>query len=161
VQDQPPGVEGHRQALARALRVPDHADPLVSRLAAGAVSREVGAGRLLGFWREVGGPQRLLDRDIDRVELVIPRDLLRERATAEILEDNEMRTRLRNRRGWNTPASTTCNSGRPGAASSRPLIVRQGLNHSLPAPSAPTRACTPPEAIRTALYVNSAGIRVW
>ena len=90
VQDQPPGIEGHRQALARALRVPDDADPLVARLAAGAVAGEIGAGRLLGFRREIGGPQRLLDRDIDRVELVISRDLLRERAAAEILEHNEM-----------------------------------------------------------------------
>ena len=33
--DDAPGVEGHRQALARALRVPDHADAPVARLAAG------------------------------------------------------------------------------------------------------------------------------
>ena len=32
VQDDSPGVERHRQALARALRVPDHADPPVARL---------------------------------------------------------------------------------------------------------------------------------
>ena len=41
VQDQPPGIEGHRQAFARALRVPDDPDPLVAGLAAGAVPREI------------------------------------------------------------------------------------------------------------------------
>jgi len=70
--------------------VPDDADPLVSRLAAGAMAGEIGSGRLLGLRRDIGGPQRLLDRDIDRMELVIPCDLLCEGAAAEILEHNEM-----------------------------------------------------------------------
>jgi len=35
--------------------VPDDADPLVSRLAAGAVASEIGAGSLLRLGREIGG----------------------------------------------------------------------------------------------------------
>jgi hypothetical protein len=42
-----------------------------------------------------------------------------------------------------------------------PLIVRHGLNHSLPAPTAPMQACTPSEAISVALYVNSDGMKAW
>ena len=66
------------------------AHPLVSGLAARAVAGKIGAGRLLGLLREIGGAQSLLDRDFDRVELVVPGDLLRERAAAEILEHDEM-----------------------------------------------------------------------
>ena len=64
--------------------------PTVSRLAAGVVAGEKGAGRRLGLRREIGGPQRLLDRNINRVELVVSRDLLRQHAAAEILEHNKM-----------------------------------------------------------------------
>ena len=46
-------------------------------------------------------------------------------------------------------------------ASSRPVMVRQGLNHSLPAPSEPMRACTPSEMTSAALVANSAGICAW
>ncbi len=57
----------------------------------GALARDVGPGRLLGRRRDASRrAQRLLDRDIDRVELVIARHLLRERAAAEILEHDEM-----------------------------------------------------------------------
>ncbi len=70
--------------------MPDDADPLVAGLAAGAVAGEIGSGRLLRFRREIGRAQRLFDRDIDRVELMIAGDLLCERAAAEILEHDEM-----------------------------------------------------------------------
>ena len=46
VQDDAPGVEGHRQALARALRVPDDADAPVARLAARLLPGLVAARRL-------------------------------------------------------------------------------------------------------------------
>ena len=45
-EDHAPGVEGHRQALARALRVPDDADAPVARLAARPLARLVPARRL-------------------------------------------------------------------------------------------------------------------
>ena len=41
---------------------------------------------------------------------------------------------------------------------SRPMIVRQGLNHSRPAPSEPIRACTPSEMISAAFVVKREGI---
>ncbi len=44
------------------------------------------------------------------------------------------------------------------AASPSPVMVRQGLNHSFPAPSVPMRACTPSEATSTALVAKRAGI---
>src|SRR5215831_10697351 len=151
VQDQPPGVEGHRQALARALRVPDDADPLVPRFAAEAVAREIGSGRFLGLRREIGGAQRLLDRDIGRVELVISRDLFGERAAAEILEHNEMADEIEKPARVEDAGEHDLQFGQARRASSRPLIVRHGLNHSLPVPSAPMRACTPSEATSAGL----------
>ena len=45
VQDHAAGVEGHRQALARALRVPDHADAPVAGLAARPLAGLVAARR--------------------------------------------------------------------------------------------------------------------
>ena len=47
VQDDAAGVERHRQALAGALRVPDHADPAVAEVAAGLAPRLVASGRAL------------------------------------------------------------------------------------------------------------------
>src|SRR5690606_33957647 len=44
--DDPPGVESHRQALARALGVPHHANAPVARLAAGLAPRLVAPDRL-------------------------------------------------------------------------------------------------------------------
>ena len=43
VQDHPPGVKGHGQALARALGVPDHADALVAGLRVARRPGQVGA----------------------------------------------------------------------------------------------------------------------
>ena len=45
-EDHPAGIEGHGQALARALRVPDHAHAPVARLAAGLEARLIAPGRL-------------------------------------------------------------------------------------------------------------------
>ena len=71
------------------------------------------------------------------------------------------RSRSRNRRCSNTPSSRTRSAGIAVGASAAPSIVRQGLNHSLPAPSAPMRACVPSETTRTAFVPNSAGICAW
>src|SRR5271169_2200583 len=88
-----------QKAMARLLPepwgVPDDADPLVSGLAAGAVAGEIGSGRFFGFQRDIGGAQRLFDRDVDRVELVISRYHLNQHATAEILENNEMANKIK------------------------------------------------------------------
>ena len=89
IEDDPAGIERHRQALARTLRVPDHAHPPValfaSRLAFGiegavAVAHPVAAGRA----------PRFLHRHVDRVELMVTRHLLDELAAAQVLEDDEM-----------------------------------------------------------------------
>jgi hypothetical protein len=51
--DDPPGVERHRQALARALGVPDDTDPSISRLAS-MTALVIGCGPY-----HFGGAQRL------------------------------------------------------------------------------------------------------
>ena len=48
----------------------------------------------------------------------------------------------------------TRNWGRLGSANVSPVIVRQGLNHSRPAVSVPTRASTPSDVMSTALNAN-------
>ena len=63
------GVEGHRQALAAALRVPHHADAPVARL--------------------VDGAHRLCDRLVDRPELVIGGHLLGD-GRPVVFEDHEV-----------------------------------------------------------------------
>ena len=89
VEDDLAGIERHRQALARALRVPDHAHApvalLASRLAFGvedavAVAHPVPSGR----------PPRLLHRHVDCVELVVTRYFLDEPAAAQVLEHDEV-----------------------------------------------------------------------
>ena len=87
--DDAPGVEGHGQALARALGVPDDADPPVARRAARlpAAARLTGAMRHAGEFRRA---QSLVDRGLHGVELVIARHLLDERAAAVILEHDEV-----------------------------------------------------------------------
>ena len=157
-----PGVEGHGQALARALRVPDHADAPVARLAARSAARPRSgpssrprAQRAL----QLGGAQRLVHRHLHRVELVVARHLLDERAAAVVLEDDEVahqveEAALRRRRPRSPPAARA-GAGRPAP---RPSIVRQGLNHSRPAVSVPTRASTPSETTSSALEAKSDGI---
>jgi hypothetical protein len=67
---QPPGIEGHGQALAAALRVPHHPHPPVACF--------------------IGSLQRLGQCPVHRVELVVPGDLLGQDAAAFVLEDNEV-----------------------------------------------------------------------
>jgi hypothetical protein len=90
VQDQPARVEGHGEALARALRVPDDSHAPVPRLAAPPPAG-LEPARILVLLdpTDPGGPQRLLHRDVHRMELVVARHLLRERA-AQVLEHDEV-----------------------------------------------------------------------
>ena len=83
--DDAPRVEGHGQALARALGVPDDADAPVPRRAAGAAAR-LAAARLLADHQIPGRrplklrrAQGLGDGGFDRVELVVARHLLDQR----------------------------------------------------------------------------------
>ena len=90
--DDAPGVEGHRQALPRALRVPDDADPPIAGIAARLSAGLVPAARLgdpLRLLLQRRRAQGLADRRLHRVELVIPGHLLDERA-AVVLEDDEV-----------------------------------------------------------------------
>jgi hypothetical protein len=91
VQDDPAGVEGHRQALARALGVPDDADTPVARLAPVGAFRPERPPRLGGDAgpRRLRGAQRLFDGDADGVELVVARHLLDD-LRAVVLEDDEV-----------------------------------------------------------------------
>ena len=92
-EDHPAGVEGHRQALARTLRVPDDADPPIAGVAARTLTGLIAArplGELASRRSRLGGPARLLDRHVDGVELVVPGKLLREDSPAEVLEDDEV-----------------------------------------------------------------------
>ena len=86
------GVERHRQALARPLGVPYHADPPVATGAARLAARLVAATgvavgqRLLQRCRA----QRLGDGGPHRVELVVPGHLLDQGAAAVVLEHDEV-----------------------------------------------------------------------
>ena len=84
--DDAPGVEGHGQALARALGVPDHPDAPVARLTAGrpaCVSTAVAAPK-------PGGAQGLGHGHPHSVELMVAGHLFDEPSAAVILEDNEI-----------------------------------------------------------------------
>ena len=91
--DDAPGIEGHRQAFARPLGVPDDADTpvagLAARLAAGFV-----AARSLGhahrFLLKLHGAQSLGHGCSNGVELVIARHLLDQRTAAVVLEHDEV-----------------------------------------------------------------------
>ena len=86
--DDAPGVEGHGQALARTLGVPDHPDAPVAGRTATLAARLVEPalfGRL-----QFGCPQSLGDRHLDRVELVIAGHLLDQRTAAIVLEHDEV-----------------------------------------------------------------------
>ena len=93
-QDHPAGIERHRQALAGALRVPDHADAPVALLAAGrrpgVVAARSSAKPCACASSARIAPQRLLQRDVDGVELVVARHLLDELAAARVLEHDEV-----------------------------------------------------------------------
>ena len=91
--DDPPGVEGHSQALARALSVPDDADPPVAgtaaRLSAGLVpaARLGDPPRLLPQCRRA---QSFLHRRLYRVELVISGHLLGQLPAPIVLKHDEV-----------------------------------------------------------------------
>src|SRR5690606_2707323 len=84
-------VEGHRQALARPLRVPHDADAPIARLAASLALRcgYRAAGYQVVGSLQLGRPQRLLHRYLDRMELVVAGHLLDD-APAVVLEDDEV-----------------------------------------------------------------------
>ena len=86
------GVEGHRQALARALCMPDDADAAVARRAAGLLASLVATALFTDAHNRArrGGPQGLADRDSHGVELVVAGHLLQEDAAAVVLEDDEV-----------------------------------------------------------------------
>ena len=87
------GVEGHGEAFAGALRVPDDTDAAVAwfpaRLRPGLIA-SVGLDHAPVFLFQLGGPECLVHGDTDGVELVIARHLLDERAAAIVLEDGEV-----------------------------------------------------------------------
>ncbi len=96
--------------------------------------------------------QGLLDRNVDRVELVVACDLLSHRAATKIFEHDEVTKEVEE-----TPLVKTLLGSSPGVPvsnfqqASRHVIVRQGLNHSRPAPSEPMRAWTPSEISNVSL----------
>jgi hypothetical protein len=81
--------------------------------------------------------------------------------TGWILEHDEVAQQVEEARCSNTPFQHHLQLGQLGRRRLAPVIVRQGLNHSLPAPSEPMRACTPSETTSAALVANSAGICAW
>ena len=84
------GVERHRQALARPLRVPDHPDPPVAAGAGRLPARLVAAGRFGHHLLQGCRAQRLGDGGLHGVELVVPGHLLHEGAAAVVLEHDEV-----------------------------------------------------------------------
>ena len=93
----PPGIKRHRQALARALGVPDDADAPIAGLAAGLSTRSVEARRLLKPSRlilQLGGAQGLGHRHPHRVELVIAGHLFDDVPAAIIFKDDEVAHQL-------------------------------------------------------------------
>jgi hypothetical protein len=90
--DDAAGVERHRQALARALRVPHHAHAHVAGLAAGRAARLVaalGLGHAHSRALQLRGAQRLAHRHLHRVELVVAGHLLDDAALV-VLEHDEV-----------------------------------------------------------------------
>ena len=77
-----PGIEGHAQALARALGMPDYADAPVARRTARFAARLVTVclvfdpGVLRSHLAQFGRPQGLGDRHLHRMELVVAGHLL-------------------------------------------------------------------------------------
>jgi len=87
LQHQQAGVERHQQALARALRVPDHARLAVARRLLPHAGQAVD-GRVLGH-RMLAGPQRRCHRLPDGMELVVAGDDL-DQSAAGFTEHGEM-----------------------------------------------------------------------
>ena len=89
------GVEGHRQALARPLCVPDHSNASVAQLAARLSARLVPPAVLGDLpTLQLGGPQGLVYRNAHGVELVIARHLLDERAEHEETKEGIIAVRV-------------------------------------------------------------------
>ena len=86
--DDPTGVEGHGQALARSLGVPDHPDATVARVAAGLAAGLVAPGLIAN--PHLGRAQSLVHCHLHRVELVIACHLLDQRPAAVVLEHHEV-----------------------------------------------------------------------
>ena len=80
-------VEGHCQALARTLCVPDDTDAAVAK-AAGLIGPSLLTD--VRIRTQPGRSQRLGDRSTHGVELVVTSHLLHKHATAIVLEDNEV-----------------------------------------------------------------------
>ena len=89
VEDDLSRVEGHRQALARPLRVPNHTDPPVAGFAPGPRSCLVPA-RPLCHTATLGSAQRFLDGDVHSVKLMVSRLLLGQIPAARVLKDDEV-----------------------------------------------------------------------
>ena len=89
-----PGIEGHGEALPRALGVPHDADASVAGLATRLATRLVAPAAFLSDCRlgalQLGRAQRLGDGDPHGVELVVAGDLLGQRPAAVVLEDDEV-----------------------------------------------------------------------
>ena len=92
MQDHPPRIEGHRQALARSLRVPHHTDPTIARFTTWLMARLVLPQGIGGSMldRMSSSPQGFFDSHIHRMELMVARHLLDELSAALIFEHNEM-----------------------------------------------------------------------
>ena len=88
-------------------------------------------------WRS---PQRLLERDVDGVELVVAGHLLGELTAVFVLEDDEVADEVEEPPLVEDPFEHHLNSGMLAGASSSPSMVRQGMNHSRSAVSEPMRA---------------------
>ena len=102
--------------------------------------------------------QRLIHGSANCVELVVSRHLLDQMAAAVVIEDDEvphqgqealgaadaLQEDLQLREGCSQP-------------SPRPVMVRQGLNHSLPAVRVPMRAARPSETIKASFMENRPG----
>ncbi len=143
VADHPGGVEQHREALAAALGVPDHARATVARLATMRVGRGAHAA----------GAHRLVHRGVDRVELVVARDDLVDGAAVRVLlEDDEVLEQVEEalRREHAAQQHLQLQGGLRCVLPS-PSMVRQTLNHSWLAVSEPMRACKPSDTTRSAL----------
>ena len=137
--------------------MPDHPDAPVTRLPPGRLVRSHPWPRhAFGSAPQLGGPQRLAHRHLHRVELVVACHLLRELAATSVLEDDEVAHEVEEALGSEDALAHHLQPGRWIGRRS-PETVRQGLNHSRPAVSVPTRASTPSEMTSNAFVAKSNG----
>ena len=90
VADDGAGVEGHGQALARPLGVPDHANAPVAGGPAGSPAGLVAALGPFGGYLQVRSAEGLVHGGADGVELVVAGHLLDQLAAAVVVEDDEV-----------------------------------------------------------------------